>query len=135
MLYQTQNPHGGDLYSRPVTVDFSANTNPLGTPEGVRQAVLDSVYRLNQYPDPYCRELVRAIAGFEQLPEEYILCGCGAAELIFSYCSAIKAKTAPIIPFLTCLWSGVRKKGQAPSRADTPPLMHIPPTSRRRSCP
>ena len=94
MLYQTQNPHGGDLYSRPVTVDFSANTNPLGTPEGVRQAVLDSVYRLNQYPDPYCRELVKAIAGFEQLPEEHILCGCGAAELIFSYCTAIKAKRA-----------------------------------------
>ena len=94
MLYQTQNPHGGDLYSRPVTVDFSANTNPLGTPESVRQAVLDSVYRLNQYPDPYCRELVKAIAGFEQLPEEYILCGCGAAELIFSYCTAIKAKRA-----------------------------------------
>lgn len=94
MLYQTQNPHGGDLYSRPVTVDFSANTNPLGTPEAVRQAVLDSVYRLNQYPDPYCRELVNAIAGFEQLPEEYILCGCGAAELIFSYCTAVKAKRA-----------------------------------------
>ena len=94
MLYQTQNPHGGDLYGRPVTVDFSANTNPLGTPESVRQAVLDSVYRLNQYPDPYCRELVSAIAQFEQLPEECILCGCGAAELIFSYCAAIKAKRA-----------------------------------------
>ncbi len=94
MLYQTLNPHGGDLYSCPVIVDFSANTNPLGTPEAVKQAVRDSIQFLNQYPDPYCRELVKAIAQFEQVSEEFVLCGCGAAELIFSYCTAIKAKHA-----------------------------------------
>lgn len=90
MLYQMQNPHGGDLYGRPVQVDFSANTNPLGTPPAVRRAVQDSLDRLHQYPDPYCRVLVRAIADFEGLPESDILCGCGAAELIFSYCAAVR---------------------------------------------
>ncbi len=94
MLYQTENPHGGDLYSRPVRLDFSANTNPFGTPESVCRAVMESTALLNQYPDPYCRELVGALADFEGLPPEYILCGCGAAELIFSFCMAVKPKRA-----------------------------------------
>ena len=94
MLYQTENPHGGDLYSRPVSLDFSANTNPLGTPPAVRQAVVESAALLNQYPDPCCRALVAALAGFEQVPQDYILCGCGAAELIFSFCAAVKPRRA-----------------------------------------
>ena len=90
MLYQTENPHGGDLYGRAVSLDFSANTTPLGTPPAVGQAVIDAACLLNQYPDPYCRELVAALAAFEGVPESYILCGCGAAELIFSFCAAVK---------------------------------------------
>lgn len=94
MLYQTKNPHGGDLYTQEVKLDFSANTNPLGTPESVRRAVVESADNLNQYPDPYCRELVAALSEFEQVPPEYLLCGCGAAELIFSFCTAVKPKVA-----------------------------------------
>jgi len=94
MLYQTENPHGGDLYSRPIHLDFSANTNPFGTPESVRRAVIESAALLNQYPDPFCRKLVDALADFEGVPKEYILCGCGAAELIFSFCTAVKPKRA-----------------------------------------
>lgn len=94
MLYQTENPHGGDLYGRPVLLDFSANTNPLGTPPAVRQAVIDAAGLLNQYPDPYCRKLVAALSDFEQVPTSYILCGCGAAELIFSFCAAVKPRRA-----------------------------------------
>lgn len=94
MLYQTKNPHGGDLYGREELLDFSANTNPLGTPEAVRRAVLGSVEMLDQYPDPYCRELTAAIGAYEQVPASYVLCGCGAAELIFSYCQALKPAAA-----------------------------------------
>ena len=39
MLYGITNPHGGDIYGGGVTLDFSANTNPFGTPEGVMEAV------------------------------------------------------------------------------------------------
>ena len=34
MLYQMENQHGGDVYGGGITLDFSANTNPLGTPPG-----------------------------------------------------------------------------------------------------
>ena len=97
MLYATPNPHGGDIYSREILLDFSANINPYGTPEAVKRAVLDSVGDLCHYPDPYCRELVAAISAFEGVPEERILCGNGAAELIFSFCAQLRPKKALIL--------------------------------------
>lgn len=94
MLYQTENPHGGDRWGREIELDFSANTNPLGTPPAVRRAVLAAAEYLDRYPDPRCRELTAAIARFEGVGEEKVLCGCGAAELIFSFCSAVRPKRA-----------------------------------------
>lgn len=99
MLYQTENIHGGDVYGRPDILDFSANINPLGTPPGVAAAVQSTLSQLHLYPDPYCRDLVRAIAAHEGVPPEWVLCGSGAAELIYSYCLAVRprcaAETAP----------------------------------------
>ena len=97
MLYQTRNPHGGDLYSRPVTLDFSANINPFGTPQAVKDAVAASVDSLRNYPDPYCRELTEAISRYEGVEEDCILCGNGAAELIFSYCMALNPRRAMVL--------------------------------------
>ena len=42
--------HGGDVYSHRDCLDFSANCNPLGTPENVRKAVCDSLDHINEYP-------------------------------------------------------------------------------------
>lgn len=92
MLYDTQNPHGGDLYSQKVVLDFSANINPLGTPEAVKLAVMESLNELRNYPDPYCRELVCAISDFEGVDSGRILCGAGAAELIFAFVGALKPR-------------------------------------------
>lgn len=97
MLYHIENPHGGDLYSAPIALDFSANINPLGTPPAVKEAVYEAASLLHQYPDPYCRELVAAISQYEQVPQDQILCGNGAAELIFSYCNALSPKQACVL--------------------------------------
>lgn len=94
MLYQTKNPHGGDREGRTIKLDFSVNTNPLGPPEAVRRAVVESAGALDQYPDPRCRALVRALAEHEGVPEDCILCGSGAAELIYSYCAAVRPRRA-----------------------------------------
>ncbi len=88
MLYKSLNPHGGDVYSTKIELDFSSNINPLGIPKSVADAVKNSISCMHHYPDPYCRELVKAISEFEEVPQEYILCGNGAAELIYSYCEA-----------------------------------------------
>ena len=94
MLYHTTNPHGGDVYDGKIQLDFSANTNPYGTPRGVLDAMSAVLTRVHQYPDPYCRELVDAISEFESVPKDWILCGSGAAELIYSYCEALRPETA-----------------------------------------
>lgn len=97
MLYQTENPHGGDLYSRPVELDFSANINPLGTPDSVKRAIAAAAESVSHYPDPYCRALVAALADYEGQSADHILCGNGAADLIFSYCAAIKPRRAVVL--------------------------------------
>lgn len=94
MLYQTKNPHGGDIYGGEIQLDFSANTNPFGTPEGILDAIEHALPEIHRYPDPYCRRLVQAISDFEGVPKEFILCGNGAAELIYSYCEAVRPTTA-----------------------------------------
>ena len=94
MLYRKKNPHGGAAFEPGVTLDMSANVNPLGTAPGVLEAVRESLARVRDYPDPYCRDLVAAIAAFEHVPPEYVLCGNGAAELICAYAAAVRPKTA-----------------------------------------
>ena len=94
MLYHTTNPHGGAIYEENIRLDFSANTNPYGTPQGVLDAMSAALTQVHQYPDPYCRELVEAIASFESVPKDWILCGNGAAELIYAYCEALRPRRA-----------------------------------------
>lgn len=94
MLYQTKNPHGGDIYAGEVELDFSANTNPFGTPQGIIDAVRTALPEMHRYPDPYCRKLTQALSDFEGVPKEYILCGNGAADLIYAYCEAVRPKLA-----------------------------------------
>ena len=91
--------HGGDIAGyfdqygcEPL--DFSANVSPLGLPEGVRRAVIDSLSTADQYPDPLCRRLRAAIGAFEGVDPARILCGNGAADLIFRLVLAVKPKTA-----------------------------------------
>ena len=75
--------HGGDIYSQEILWDFSANINPLGTPQGVRKAICQAANNCDRYPDSKCRGLVRKLSSFHQLPKTAILCGNGAADLIF----------------------------------------------------
>lgn len=90
MLYGVKNPHGGDRYGDGIALDFSANVSPLGTPKCVTEAIERSLPELYRYPDPYCRALVQAIARYEGVPGEFILCGNGASELIYAYCEAVR---------------------------------------------
>ena len=115
MLYQTTNPHGGDIYGGGVLLDFSANTNPFGTPPGVREAIIRALPELHRYPDPYCRALVSAIAAHEQVPESFVLCGSGAAELIYGFARGAGVKTALVTaPTFSEYALGLRQVGCVP---------------------
>ena len=80
--------HGGDLVSAQAAwggevLDFSANLDPLGMPEEVRRAAQEAVEEAVHYPDPLCRALRAAIARRDGTAPEQVLCGNGAADLIF----------------------------------------------------
>lgn len=86
--------HGGDIYNNDVKLDFSVNINPLGMPEGVRKAAEGSIVNCVNYPDTNCGKLVKEIAKKEDIPEDMILCGNGAADLIYRFVMALKPKRA-----------------------------------------
>ena len=90
------NIHGGDIYSRHVEHDFSANINPLGIPGEVISEISESLWHCENYPDPCCRELVRAISEREWFPSSRIVCGNGAADLIYRIISAFSPRNALI---------------------------------------
>jgi len=66
-------------------------------PEGVRQAIRASVDSFDVYPDPLCRELVERLSKHEGVPAEWILCGNGAADLIYRTAYAVKPKKAMVL--------------------------------------
>ena len=88
MLYQKTYQHGGDIYTEPIRLDFSVNTNPFGTPPSILAAIEKALSDIAHYPDPYCRKAVQAISEYEHVTADSILLGNGAAELIYSFCEA-----------------------------------------------
>ena len=86
--------HGGDIYSNQVNMDYSANISPLGLPETVFQATVSALAHCGNYPDSQCRELRKALAVHYHVPMEWIVCGNGAADLIFAAAFSIKPKKA-----------------------------------------
>ncbi|MBU9736498.1 pyridoxal phosphate-dependent aminotransferase [Diplocloster agilis] len=79
-----QDRHGGNIYNRQIRYDFSSNINPLGIPAFALKKLQDEAVRCERYPDPEYRELKTSIARMEQVPQEWVICGNGASELIYA---------------------------------------------------
>jgi len=86
--------HGGDVYRNKIELDFSANVNPLGTPPEIVAAVARAAERMCAYPDPYCGSLREKLAEISGAERGDILCGNGAAELIFQFAAALRPRRA-----------------------------------------
>ena len=95
--------HGGDIYGdAAVELDFSVNTNRLGMPQAVRDAVIASAAAWEQYPDALCRKLRRAAAAFYEadgtpIPEDWLVFGNGASDILYAVVSAIRPKQAILL--------------------------------------
>lgn len=91
--------HGGDIRTAQAAyggavLDFSANLNPLGMPAAVREAARQAADQSAPYPDPLCRDLRQAIAAHDGAGEEQVVCGNGAADLIFRLAFALRPRKA-----------------------------------------
>lgn len=80
--------HGGNIFGRNITLDFSVNINPLGMPPAVREAAVKGAALSYSYPDIEKRRLAAALAGKFRISAERIVTGNGAAELIYAVAAA-----------------------------------------------
>ena len=88
--------HGGSFPHEGELLDFSVNLNPLGMPESVKKAVISTCAGWERYPNPLCTELTEKLAERENVPPERIVCGNGAADLIYRAVHAFKPARAVI---------------------------------------
>lgn len=97
--------HGGDYLSyydkyNKMPLDYSENTSPLDMPDGIKEAIIESLELARRYPDPINRRLRNKLTEFISdfyachVKSENIICGNGAADLIFRICLAKKPKKA-----------------------------------------
>lgn len=94
--------HGGDVYSYQTRfgappVDLSANINPYGIPDKVKQAMQTAIDICTQYPDPFCRAARAAIAQAEGGAPDRIYCGSGAADVLDRLAVVLRPKTALLL--------------------------------------
>ena len=91
--------HGGDIYGhKNIELDFSVNLSPIGPPQEVCRLLAEEDWTgiLTNYPDPEYRELRQALSQKMDLPEDWILCGNGASELLMAVAQAVRPKRAMI---------------------------------------
>lgn len=83
--------HGGNIrfycekYNlRPKDIiDFSSNINPVGFPDAVREIINENISSLVHYPDPDCKELIKALAGNLNINPSNICVSNGSIEIIY----------------------------------------------------
>jgi len=90
--------HGADLltYENQFDgnlIDFSSNINPLGPPNGLNKALIDSFQTLTAYPDIKYRKLKLSICKYLNCEKDNILVGNGAVEIINNFIIPAKSVT------------------------------------------
>jgi len=94
--------HGGDIYgNKNIELDFSVNLSPIGPPREVVQEIrsisgVELQKLIMSYPDPSYRELRHALGRKLESPEEWIVCGNGASELLMAAAQAVRPGRAMI---------------------------------------
>jgi threonine-phosphate decarboxylase len=92
MIHDT---HGGNTFAyQNVKLDFSVNLNPLGLQPEIIAALRAHAADFDAYPDTECRQLRAALAQFENVSENMLVFGNGAADLIVRICMALRPRKA-----------------------------------------
>ncbi|EIW18526.1 MULTISPECIES: threonine-phosphate decarboxylase CobD [Pelosinus] len=106
--------HGGNLYAKmretggglSEILDFSANINPLGISDKIRQTLHESLESIIHYPDAQGYALKNAISQHYQVDSASITIGNGAVELMYILCHMLAPKrvlvTAPTFSEYEC---------------------------------
>lgn len=66
----------------PVTLHLASNENPLGMPEGARQAAAHALAAADRYPDAEGAQLRAALSARLGVPPAWIVLGSGSSEIL-----------------------------------------------------
>src|SRR6266508_2020682 len=92
--------HGGRVYEAArrwgidpgEVIDFSANINPLGPPQGVLSSIENALSPVNLRAYPDAHAFVRALADKHSLMPDEVIVGSGTAALMFAVLHSILPK-------------------------------------------
>ena len=88
--------HGGQVYNsrgeKENFLDFSANINPLGLSEKIRQTLRENFEGIVNYPDPNAAELKNSVSRRYKVLQENLILLNGAAEFFYLYCNVFRPK-------------------------------------------
>ena len=76
--------HGGDIYRNRIKTDLSVSVNPLKCPDRIIETMKRAVSDAGRYPDIRHEKLIRRLSELTEIPEDRILAGNGASELIMA---------------------------------------------------
>lgn len=92
--------HGG-IYSikspKSGIIDYSSNINPLGCHPGVKKYIKKQMKLLSVYPDSDSFALKKNLKWYTKVPEDQIVVGNGATEIIYNFCQAFLNKKTPVL--------------------------------------
>lgn len=96
--------HGGNIYNAARNggcltsiIDFSANINPLGIPDSIRNALLNNIDSVMSYPDAEAYALKTVLSRHYEVDRNIITTGNGAVELLYVLCNALRPKHALVM--------------------------------------
>lgn len=98
MSENVSNEHGGNVYDMmrksgkdfSEFLDYSANINPLGLAQSVRQVIVQSIDQIVHYPDAEAAALKAAISEVYKVSPEMITPGNGAVEMLYVLCNVLR---------------------------------------------
>lgn len=104
-MSRLKSAHGGNIreaaalmgISADTLLDFSANINPLGMPESLKQAMIENLACAERYPDVEYQQLHQALAAHHGVPASWILAGNGETESIFTLVHGLKPRRAMVV--------------------------------------
>ena len=96
--FEQTEEHGGNIHKasrilnkrKEDILDFSANINPLGIPEALKEVLLSNVGLLAHYPDPEYTRLRGRLSEYAGVPAQNIIPGNGSSEIIFLLFDVLK---------------------------------------------
>lgn len=83
------NPYDAGVFPEGDVVFLNSNENPYEPSEEVKKAYIESLSRINRYPDTSYIKLKKAISEYLGVSVENIAVGCGSSELISRVCEIL----------------------------------------------